>query len=275
MSYFGSFFLCLTSYVTPRTAHIAIRTLFLLLCLSFTLQTETAAQTNLPIIEGESFRFVRVKYESNSSGRRGWRRNGIWATDWPAADNNLHQAIERTTNIPLAGTPLVLTLKDKEIFQYPVLYLTEPGYWYIDDEEVENLRKYIDRGGFLMLDDFHDYGDGQTGPEWDNMYANMKRVFPEREPVELTAAHPIWSIFYDIDPDAALSTKWQSGEVPWLDADDDTYYGIFDEHGRMGVVICYNQDIGDGWEWPGRNMGDASTISFQMAINMIMYALSH
>ncbi|MEZ4699314.1 MAG: DUF4159 domain-containing protein [Rhodothermales bacterium] len=223
-----------------------------------------------------AFQFVRVKYESNGNGRRGWGRRGmgIWATDYPTADLNLHQAIERTTQIPLGGDPLVFTLKDKAILDYPVLYITEPGYWYIDEEEVAGLREYLDRGGFLIIDDFHDFGDGQKGPQWENMYMNMKQVYPEREPVLLPNDHPIWSIFYDIDPLAALSTKMR-GEVGWLDYDDDEYYGIFDDNGRLMVVICYNQDIGDGWEWPGRHLGEASTVSFQMAINFIMWALTH
>src|SRR5690606_29989652 len=107
------------------------------------------------------------------------------------------------------------------------------------------------RGGFLIIDDFHDYGRGRVGPQWNNMYDNIKRVFPDREPVELTAEHPIWSVYYDIDPDAVMSTKngfrWQRfGPL------DDIYYGIFDDTGRMMIVICYNQDIGDGWEWPNR-----------------------
>ena len=243
----------------------------------FIAQDVQAQRSVPPVLLGESFQFVRVKYDSSpdGGGRYGWRRRGAWATDWPAADENLHMAIERTTKIPLGGKPLVFTLKEPEIFQYPVLYITEPGYWYIHPDEAENLREYVERGGFLIVDDFHDYGDGQTGREWDNFYANIKQVFPDREPVKLEDDHPIWSIFYDIDPLAALSTKQQSGEVPWLDFDDDTYYGIFDDQGRMMVVICYNQDIGDGWEWPGRNMGDASTVSFQMAINFIIYALSH
>ena len=225
-----------------------------------------------PIVEGESFRFVRVKYDDNDGfggGRYGWRRNGAWATDWPAADFNLHQAIERTTEIPLAGNPIVLTFRDKDIFQYPVLYLTEPGYWLLHDDEAENFREYVDRGGFVIIDDFHDYSNRVTGPQWDNFYMNIKRVFPEYEPIELPQDHPVWSIFYDIDPLSAISTKGR------FDYDEDVYYGIFDDNGRMMVVICYNQDIGDGWEWPGRNLGEASTVSFQMAINFIMYALSH
>lgn len=247
-----------------------MRFLLLLICL---IPFASAGAQAPPVVAGESFRFVRVKYESNTGGDGGrwgrWRSNA-WATDWPTAEINLHQAIERTTRIPLAGEPIVLTLKDDNIFQYPVLYITEPGYWYLDDEEAENLRLYLDRGGFLIVDDFHDYGRGMTGPQWDNFYMNIKKVLPDKEPVELPQAHPIWSIFYDVDPLAAVSTK----RGHWAE-DDDVYYAMYDDRGRMIVVICYNQDIGDGWEWPGRNLGEASTVSFQMAINFIMYALSH
>jgi len=223
----------------------------------------------------EGFQFVRIRYESNSGRSRNWGGRGPWAYDWPTAEKNLHMAIERTTDIPLAGAPIVLTFQDEEIFQHPILYLCEPGYWYLPEEEIETIRKYLDRGGFIIIDDFHDNGDGVTGWQWDNFYMNLKQIFPDKEPVELEDSHPIWNIFYSIDPLTARSTKLQSGEVPWLDDDDDVYYAIYDDTGRMVMVICYNQDIGDGWEWPERNMGDASTVSFQMAINFIMYALSH
>ena len=81
-------------------------------------------------------------------------------------------------------------------------------------------------------------------------------------------SHPIWSIYYDIDPTTAPSTK------PGFYAEDCEYYGIYDDEGRMMVFISYNQDIGDGWEWPGR-LDQASTVSFQMSINIIIYALTH
>lgn len=228
----------------------------------------------VPATDDYGFRFVRVQYTSHGGGFG--RRGNAWATDYPRAEQHLHEAIQRTTGLHIDGPPIVLRLTDDRIFEHPVLYLTEPGYWETNEAEVENLRTYLARGGFLIIDDFHDYGRGQVGPQWNNMYRNIKRVFPDREPVELTADHPIWSVYYDIDPDAAISTK-NSGRWGGMrfGPRDDVYYGIFDDSGRMVVAICYNQDIGDGWEWPNRNLADASTVSFQMAINFIIYALSH
>jgi len=228
-----------------------------------------------PVAPDTGFRFVRVRYQSYP----GMRQNA-WATDYPTAELNLHEAIKRTTLLQIEGPPIVLDLTDDRIFDYPVLYITEPGYWQTNESELANLRRYLDRGGFLIIDDFHDYGRGQFGPQWNNMYNNIKMLYPDREPVEMDASHPIWSIYYDIDPDAAISTK--NGGGRWggwgmrFGPLDDIYYGITDDSGRLAIVICYNQDIGDGWEWPGgRNLGTASTVSFQMAINFIMWALTH
>ncbi len=211
----------------------------------------------------QGFRFVRIRYESVP-----YSRSATWAYDYPSAERNLHTAIERTTSIRLDGPPIVLELQDDEIHDHPVLYLTEPGYWLTNDDEINNLRDYLTRGGFLIIDDFHDYA-GRPRYQWDNFYDNIRRVFPDRELVPLSSDHPIWSIYYEIDPDAAPSTK------AYFLPDDDEYYAIYDDNGRMMVVICYNQDIGDGWEWPNRNMDDASSVSFQMAINFIFFALTH
>ena len=251
-----------------------MRSAFVIVLVLLTSPFASHAQPNTSSLQ-EGFQFVRIQYESNSGRSRYWGGRGPWAYDWPTAERNLHMAIERTTDIPLAGPPVVLTFQDEEIFNFPILYLCEPGYWYLPEEDIENIRNYLNRGGFLIIDDFHDDGDGITGWQWENFYMNLKQIFPDKEPVELEDSHPIWHIFYNIDPLMARSTKLQSGEVPWLDDDDDLYYAIYDDSGRMVMVICYNQDIGDGWEWPERNMGEASTVSFQMAINFIMYALSH
>ncbi len=216
-----------------------------------------------PALDETGFRFVRIRYDTVP-----YARAATWAYDYPTAEHNLYEAIERTSNIQIDGEPIVLTLTDDRIFEHPVLYLCEPGYWQTNLAEVEQMQKYFARGGFMIIDDFHDY-PGYGDDQWANFYYNIKQVFPEREPVELSPKHPIWSVYFDIDPISAQSTK------PYFSGDDDRYFGIFDDDGRMMCIICYNQDIGDGWEWPDRNWEAESTVSFQMAINFIIYAMTH
>lgn len=225
--------------------------------------------------DDHGFQFVRIKYGSNSgSGRRGRGGWGTppWQHDYPTAEENLYEALERTTKINVSFPYLILSLKDKRIFEYPFLYLCEPGFWTMDDTEVENLRKYLNRGGFILFDDFRDAVGGRYGGrgkrEWNNFYRQLKKSFPDKEIVQVEPDHKIWSIYYDIDPIAAPSLVSPRGG-------EDEYYAMYDDKGRMMVFVCYNQDIGDGWEWPNRNLNQASTISFQMGINFIIYALSH
>lgn len=231
----------------------------------FLLPEQAAAQYD------HGFRFIRIKYTDTPSewsgrgfGRGRGGRGGFWSHDYPTAEYNLLEAIERTTGLRVNDQPLILTLTDERIFEYPILYLCEPGHWALDAEEAKNLRKYLHRGGFILFDDF-------AGRDWNNFYFNIKQVFPNKEPVMLQPDHAVWSIFYDIDPIEAASAKWG------LSRYDDEYYGIFDDKGRLMCIICYNQDIGDGWEHPfGRRvLAEASTVSFQMGINFIIYALTH
>ena len=225
--------------------------------------TEVMAQADY------GFRFVRVRYEIPGMGGRGqgWGRGGgpMWAHDYPVAEQNFYIALKRTTTIHVEEPYLVLNLMDPEIFEHPILYLCEPGYWQITDEEVEKLREYLNRGGFLLFDDFRgDY-------EWYNLYEQMQRVLPGREPMELPATHPIWSIYFDVDPVAAPSlVSGYRGSIT-----EDRYMGYFDDNGRLMALANHNQDIGDGWEYPDRDFENASTISFQMGINFVMYALTH
>lgn len=213
--------------------------------------------------DDHGFRFVRIRYDS---GAMGWRSRGgdPWSHDHPRAELHFYEALKLTTQVRVDTPPLVLTLDDPHIFEYPVLYLCEPGYWQVTDEEAQNLRDYLSRGGFILFDDFR----GED--EWQNLRRQLLKVLPDAEPVEIPPEHAIWSIYYTIDPEAAPSLV-SGGYFSF----EDRYLALFDDHGRMMALMCYNQDIGDGWEWPERNLDNASTISFQMGINFLLYALTH
>jgi hypothetical protein len=213
------------------------------------------------------FQFVRIRYggevQNEGFGRRR-RRMAPWAHDYPTAEYNFYEAVRRTTRVRVAGDPLVLDLSDDRIFEHSFLYLCEPGYWEMGSEEAANLARFLDRGGFILFDDFR----GEN--EWMWFEEMMREVVPDIQPVEIPPDHPIWTIFYDIDPISAPSLV-SGGYGP----SDDSYRAYFDKDGRMMAFACFNQDIGDGWEWPHRNLASASTISFQMGINFLIWALTH
>lgn len=226
-----------------------------------------AALLAAPPVRAQSdhgFRFIRVRYDDPRGGGRRFGGPG-WSHDYPTAEHNFYEALRRTTTIHVDGPPLILPLSDPRIFEYPVLYLSEPGFWFMTDADVANLRAYLDRGGFILFDDFRNQN------EWVQLYEQMKRVYPDRDFREIPPEHPIWKLYYDVDPVEAPSLV--SG--CYCGDHDDQYLGLFDDHGRIVALAAYNQDMGDGWEWPDRNFHQASTISFQMGINFVMYALTH
>ena len=114
------------------------------------------AQQALPELDdiaGE-FAFVRIQYDSYYGG--GFY-GGPWLTDFPASDENFLRGVARLTNVRVMSEPIVLRFDDEEIFDYPFLYALEMGRGgglSLSPAETENLREYLLRGGFLLIDDF-------------------------------------------------------------------------------------------------------------------------
>ncbi len=134
---------------------------------------------------------------------------------------------------------------------------------WLSDLEVRNFREYVDRGGLVMLDDF----DGPR--QFEMMEANLMRVFPERELVMLDDTHPMLGTFYDID---SLYI-----ESPYPVGGPAIFYGIERDNGDLAVIICYNNDVGDFWEWidqPAYPL-KPSTEALRLEINIVLYAMTH
>ena len=232
--------------------------------------------TNDERFKEDVFTFVRVRYGSGG----GYGRGGRWDTDYPDADLNFSYRLQELTALQTDPYGKVVELTDEKLFDYPFLYLIEPGRMWLEDAEVENLRRYLLNGGFLMVDDFW----GQY--EWDNFYENIKRVFPDREPVELPLEHEIFHCVYDLKKKPqipSIHSDWESGyttDRPWdPSAVDVHYYGIFDDKGRMMTIICHNTDVGDGWEREGLSQAYFKQFSekwsYPMGINIVVYAMTH
>ncbi len=228
---------------------------------------------------GDLFTFVRVRY--NSYGRGG----GSWATDYPDSDLNFSLRLQQLTSLKVNPNPIILDLTDDRLFDYPFLYMIEPGSLYFSEPEVQSLRRYLLNGGFLMVDDF--WGDDQ----YENLRRELARVFPDRTPTEVPISHEIFHCVYDIKekpqiPAINNARIGPDGElITWEYARDgsDTrtphYRALYDDEGRIMVFICHNTDLGDGWEREGENKWYFEEFSvkkaYPMGINIVTYAMTH
>src|SRR5688572_24923978 len=221
-----------------------------------------------PKFKRDVFTFVRIRYYSS------WRDR--WDTDYPDSDQNFSYRLQQLTSLKVNPEPVILELTDKELFQYPWIYIIEPGDLIFSDEEVAALRRYLLGGGFLMVDDF--WGED----EWENFYQQIKRVFPDREPRELDITHPIFSAVFPLKekPQVPSVHAFRSGlSYERYDAQTVHYKALYDDKGRMMAIICHNTDLGDGWE---RESEDPEYFrkysepkSYPMGINIIFYAMTH
>jgi hypothetical protein len=222
------------------------------------------------------FTFVRVQYTSGWGSRRWDRRGGRWLTDYPDSDLNFSYRLQELTSLQVDPEGKILRLTDDELFDYPFLYLIEPGDLVFEEAEVRALRRYLLNGGFLMVDDF--WGED----EWDNFYREIKRVFPDREPKELPLEHQIFHCVYDLKEKPqvpSIHAYWEGYTTERWDAREPHYRALFDDAGRMMAIICHNTDLGDGWEREGLDSGYfreySEKWSYPLGINIVVYAMTH
>ncbi len=210
------------------------------------------------------FTFARIRYLSRSS----------WDADYPQMERNLTTMLEALTSIrPHTEGSNVHTFDDPELMKYPVAYLTEPGYWVPTDEEVEGLRRYLDKGAFLIVDDFYD-PDFHYGREWQTFEAGIRRVLPDARIEPLEVSHPVFNSFFQIKSlEVPYPGRW--GERGLMGE----FFGIYknnDPSERLMVVINYNMDIGDYMEWShtGTYAGVPTNEAYKFGINYIIYGLT-
>jgi hypothetical protein len=146
-----------------------------------------------PVPSGASFgefTFIRTIYQSpmRGYGRRNFYGAGTWTTDYPEADNNFIVGLREWagTNLKIAPRPEALEILDDRLFDYPLIYIVEPGFMELTNEQAARLREYIMRGGFIFHEDF--WGEY----EWQNDQEQYHKIVPESEIKDLPLSHPIF-----------------------------------------------------------------------------------
>ncbi len=230
---------------------------------------DPGGHTTYQFVNQSEFAFARLVYHGNDM--EGWGPR--WRVDWPEAETHLLAGIKRLTRVNSRDEGVLIRLDNDTIFDFPWIYAVEVGSLSLNDYEAQRLREYCLRGGFLMVDDFH-------GPsQWANFEAVMKRVFPNRDIIELKDDNTIFHVLYDlpdrqqipgIRPLRSGRTWERGGNIPHWRA-------ILDDNGRIMVAINFNMDLGDAWEhadWP-EYPAHYSALAYQVAINYVLYAMTH
>jgi len=219
--------------------------------------------------------FARLMYPTYGWRRDDWKSGATnWTIDYPRADRHVAEMVRRLTAIDARSVEQPVDLDDgDDVFNWPWLYAVEVGHWELTPEQVIKLREYLDRGGFLMVDDFHGTG------EWEVFMESIQRVFPDRLVVDIPDSDQIFHIFWDLNDRVQVPGLQfvYSGRTYEHDGVTPHWRGIYDDKGRIMVAICHNMDLGDSVE---HNDNPAypekySAQGMRTYINYILYAMTH
>ena len=208
-------------------------------------------------------------------GRWDWREGGTsWSQDYPRADRQFALAMNRLTRVDARAVEQPINLDDgDDVYNWPWLCAGEMGDWKLTESQAARLRDYLLRGGFLMLDDF--WGT----EEWNRFNETMSEIFPDREIVEIDDADAIFHNVYDLDDRYQIPGQWalRQGTTYRKDGSRPYWKGIYDDHGRLMVAMCFNSDVGDSWEWADspRYPEKYSALGIRIGVNYVVYALTH
>ena len=211
------------------------------------------------------FSFVRIRYGSASQLPQGrFRGEPPWAHDFPRADFNFLKIVSEITFLKtVIDQGNIRTLDDPELTLFPVAYMSEPGFWTMAEEEMEGLRAYLLKGGFVIFDDFRE-------DHMHNLEAQMRRVLPDASWQRLDATHPIFHAFFEIN--SLEDVPGFYGIPEW--------HGIFEDNDprkRLMAIANYNHDLGELWEFSdtGYFPVDLSNEAYKFGVNYVVYAMTH
>lgn len=217
------------------------------------------------------FTFARLKYTTGPGGFY-YFNLPAWSHGYMKAENNLTRivsAISKTRiNLDVSN---VLAMDDPELMKYPVTFMTEAGYWQMNDKEAAGLRAYLLKGGFIIFDDFRDDGrNGYTG--WSNFTTQMKRVIPNVIFFDIPITHPIFHSFFEINSFEIIPQAYGGGRPVFKAIYEDN-----DPKKRLLAIINFNTDVSNFWEFSNSGMYLVSddNEAYKLGVNYLMYGLTH
>jgi hypothetical protein len=212
------------------------------------------------------FVFIRMSYAYSG------RSIAPWSHDYNAGEFHFLKIMQAVTNIdPHIDESSIMSFSDPELFKFPVAYLVEPGYWTMSDTDVTTLRAYLQKGGFLIVDDFPLSSRGVD--TWGNFDSQISRVFPEGKWMRLDAKNPLFHSFFEIDDISNIPTAYNLGSGPQFWA----LYEDNDPTKRIMVIANYMNDISEFWEWSdkGQYLMSDTNEAYKFGVNEFLYGITH
>lgn len=219
------------------------------------------------------FTFARVRYRPAPGGNWAGGRPS-WVHGYPLAERNLLQIMQEVSlldaNLDAAN---VVTLDAPELFMYPIAYIIEVGWWTLTDLEAAGLRAYLLKGGFLIVDDFKLPGwRGLPGGGWEPFEENVRRVLPGVRFFDMNPSDPIFHSFFEITSLDDFPQAYTYGKAVFRGVYEDN-----DPRKRLLMIINYNTDVSQYWEWSGRGLRpfDDTNEAYKLGVNYLLYGLTH
>ena len=212
----------------------------------------------------------------------GYRAERNWTIDYPRSDRHLLQGVRRLTRIQTRSVEQVVDLDGTDdVYNWPMMYAVEVGHWNLPSDQAAQLREFLLRGGFLMVDDFHGSEPYRGLNEWQVFVASMSKVFPDRPIVDIPDNDPIFHTIYDLDDRFQVpGWQWTRSGITYEKGETGRpphWRAIYDDKGRIMVAICHNMDLGDAWEWSDdpRYPEKWAGLAYRIAVNYFTYDLTH
>jgi hypothetical protein len=223
---------------------------------------------------------ARLMYPSSPYARfdrwgADWKQGGTsWSVDYPRGDRHFVAALRRLTRVDVRSVEQPVNPDDgDDIYNWPFLYVNLPGNWDLTPAQTDRLRDYLQRGGFLMADNFWGVD------EWEGFEAGIGRILPGQSIVELDDDSSILHTAFDLKDRYQIPGQWaiRRGATSRNGGTTPHWQGIHDAKGRIMVVISFNSDVGDSWEFADDPLYPEhySALGFRMGVNYVVYALSH
>jgi len=221
------------------------------------------------------FTFCRLRYQNI----RRARKSG-WGDDYPQADYNFMVRLSELTKSRISrwnnGDPgfANVTPMDPDLFQCPYLRMQNAANYDFNPDETARMHDYLAKGGFLWIDDNWD-------PDFEYIRPNLMRILPDAQIVDLPVDHPIFSTIYNVDPLPQIPSmnSWlRSGESGEFGPSTVHYYGVFDSHHRLSVLVSMNSDVSDSWEREGDNQAYFDVYGrdgYALGVDVAVYVMTH